>query len=560
MLQRLSSHRAVPAALYRLVFCAGLLAALAGCGGMADDPDQNGPDADHNVIGTVTFDFVPTDTSGSVAALDYGATERLPARYVVVEAVSVADQSTLASAVTDDRGRYALDVARNTNVFVRVKAKMAATDANPLAVTVADNTAQNAQWATDTDAFNTGDDAVVQDVNAGSGWTGTAYDDAARAGGPFAILDTLYRAVQKVVAVDANASFPALTVYWSPANIASTVDDPATGQIGTSHFEAADNEGDGARLFVLGKADNDTDEYDRHVIAHELGHYLQNVFSRDDSPGGSHAAGDMLDMRVAFSEGWGNAWSAIALDDPVYTDTLGLRQADGSVFDVAAGADSNAGWFNEDSVGKVLWQLDRSDAVGFAAIWGTLTTGLVESPALSGLHSFSFALAEDLPEAAATLADILADQRVVLPTDPYGTGEVNFGDPSLDDLNPIYVVREGVDPVPALCVSNARDAATDGERAGNRAGEYRYLLVNLPARPVRISVATRSTQASFTTPLIAVFDATGKVAESASDNDGSQNLVVTPALAGDHVITVTDLRLSEPGAPSARSCFDVSID
>ncbi|MEZ5459313.1 MAG: hypothetical protein R3E65_08385 [Steroidobacteraceae bacterium] len=53
----------------------------------------------------------------------------------------------------------------------------------------------------------------------------------------------------------------------------------ARGEIGTTFFTP----GTPDRIFVLGRADIDTDEFDQHVIAHEWGHYYQDNFSRDDS-------------------------------------------------------------------------------------------------------------------------------------------------------------------------------------------------------------------------------------------------------------------------------------
>ena len=59
----------------------------------------------------------------------------------------------------------------------------------------------------------------------------------------------------------------------------------------------------------------DSDEYDRHIIIHEWGHYFEDKLSRADSIGGPHGLSDRLDFRVAFGEGWGNAISAIITDD-----------------------------------------------------------------------------------------------------------------------------------------------------------------------------------------------------------------------------------------------------
>ena len=66
----------------------------------------------------------------------------------------------------------------------------------------------------------------------------------------------------------------------------------------------------------------DTDEFDQHVIAHEFGHYIENSFSRADNIGGAHGRGDKLDIRVAFGEGFGYAFSAIVLGDPVARDSF----------------------------------------------------------------------------------------------------------------------------------------------------------------------------------------------------------------------------------------------
>ena len=86
------------------------------------------------------------------------------------------------------------------------------------------------------------------------------------------------------------------------------------GEIGSSRYSA------GTGIFLVGAADQDTDEYDRHVIAHEFGHYLEHRFSRSDSFGGPHALTDQLDLRVAFGEAWGSAFAGMVTGQPVYVD------------------------------------------------------------------------------------------------------------------------------------------------------------------------------------------------------------------------------------------------
>ncbi len=125
---------------------------------------------------------------------------------------------------------------------------------------------------------------------------------------PFAILDSIYQAMKKVRDADSSAVFPKLKANWSIYNVPAGTGSEyelRSGLIGTTHFD-----GDG-NLYILGDADSDTDEYDDHVIIHEWGHYFEQSFSRADSIGGPHGSGDRLDIRVAFGEGWENAFSAI---------------------------------------------------------------------------------------------------------------------------------------------------------------------------------------------------------------------------------------------------------
>ena len=89
---------------------------------------------------------------------------------------------------------------------------------------------------------------------------------------------------------------------------------------------------------MLGDENVDTDEYDQHIVAHEFQHFLEDRISRSESPGGPHSPGDQLDLRVAFSEGFANAFSAMVLDDPVYRDSLGSPQGQGFSFQTSSGA------------------------------------------------------------------------------------------------------------------------------------------------------------------------------------------------------------------------------
>jgi hypothetical protein len=82
-------------------------------------------------------------------------------------------------------------------------------------------------------------------------------------------------------------------------------------------------------------------------------------FSRDDSPGGAHGVGEMLDPRLAWSEGWANFFSAAVRNDSVYRDSRGRNGASVLRFDVEENVPPNdrPGYWSEASVHSLLWDI-----------------------------------------------------------------------------------------------------------------------------------------------------------------------------------------------------------
>ncbi len=106
---------------------------------------------------------------------------------------------------------------------------------------------------------------------------------------------------------------PKLDVYWkagfNPAQYIYPDDDPSS--LGTvSYYVRGENE-----LYINGGvlgnvASKDTDHFDDAVIIHELGHHIEDVCGKMDSPGGAHYGLYRIDSRLAWSEGWGNFFGA----------------------------------------------------------------------------------------------------------------------------------------------------------------------------------------------------------------------------------------------------------
>ena len=150
-----------------------------------------------------------------------------------------------------------------------------------------------------------------------SGWDGTTYSETRAAGPlPFRCFMTLFK---NLLPWTQQLTFP--LKFWSPNNSAAS-GNYSEGDIGTSFYT-------NGTIYILGKEDEDSDEYDRHIIIHEWGHYFEDKLSRADSIGGPHGLSDRLDFRVAFGEGWGNAISAIITDDVFYRDSSGSQQSFG---------------------------------------------------------------------------------------------------------------------------------------------------------------------------------------------------------------------------------------
>lgn len=468
---------------------------LAGCGGgggsggtpgggpRPGDGDGNGTTI--TVTGRVTFDRVPYQTTiGS--GLNPAAAVVLPAREVVVEAVT---NGTVASTTTDANGNYSLSVPANSNSLIRVRAQMLKTGAAPTwNFTVKNNTNSDAVYVLQGDPFVTGTSNLTRDLHAPSGWTGTTYGNT-RAAAPFAILDTVYQTKQLILGAAPGAVLPPLDLYWSTdnrtANGANGFPCPDTGNIGTSFYfsDPTNTQTDGCSpgaplptgIYILGRfvsaTAGDTDEFDQHVIAHEFGHYFEDRFSRSDSIGGQHSTGDRLDLRVAFGEGWGNAFGAMALGDPQYRDSDSGTSFDFG-FDLESGTTSNEGFFSEASVGEILWDIfdttaDSGDTVtlGFAPIYAVMNDEQVSTDAFTSIYSFAAALRADNSTQSSAINALLQREEI--------SGSGAFGDTETNDggdngFGGVYRDIALNQAPQTVCSTVSANGNVDGNKLGNR--------------------------------------------------------------------------------------------
>ena len=511
--------------------------------------------------GRITFDRLPFTTQG----LDGSSPIVSPARQVVVEIIGDVTSST----TTDTDGYYVFTVPIGVNVTVRARAQMQRTGTAPTwNFRVLNNTNNDAEYVLVGTAFNVGTTNVTRDLHAPSGFSGSSYSGT-RAAAPFAILDTVYNTKQLILSAAPTSAFPPLNLYWSVQNRASASQIcPNDGNISTSFYfnnpgQIPDECGQPfpGGIYILGdygSGAGDTDEFDAHVIAHEFGHYFEDQFSRSDSIGGQHTSGDRLDLRVAFGEGWGNAFGAMSLGDPQYRDSYnGISQDFG--FNLESD-NANDGWYSEASVGEILWDLfDNATsegsvdplALGFAPIYAVMTGDQVNTDALTSIFSFAESLQSNNTGQASAIETLL-DREDIEGNDDFGAGEDNDGgDPQ---ALPVYRDITLNTPVTNLC-TNRLAGATDLNKLGNR----RFLrFVNNSTRTVAISAigAAGLGSEAAVDPDILVFRRGQLVLLGESADPNREDIPATQLAAGTYIIEVYDFELAQDSPPR---CMSVSI-
>ena len=534
---------------------------LSGCGGSSSNapapqltattaPQPVSRPSSVTLSGKLSFDYVPhTVNSG----LDFANVTARPIRGAVVEAVN-ASGTLLAQTISAADGSYSLNVDAAIDLRLQVKSQLLSSGAATWDFRVTDNTQDNQIYALQGSLASTGQNAQqTRDLHAPLGWTGQSYGET-RVAAPFAILDSVYLAATTFAQLDPAIDFPPLELRWS-VNNRTAIGDLAQGNIGTSAYHRDE---DGAAIYILGEEDRDTDEFDAHVIVHEFGHYFEHQMSRTDSIGGLHSLDDRLDARVAFSEGWSNALSAIVLDNPIYRDSSGARQAAGFSYNLESKSISNPGWFNEASIGAVIYDIVDADADGA----DNLSAGLkpvydvMRSESYRGTTVFAtiFALADglrregDLNNAA---IDRLLEAQSISGEGPNGSGEVNSG--AIRSALPVY--KEV-----ALNGAAAELCSVDDAGVFNKLGNREFIFLNLAGeQQVKLSLV-KSDGDTQRDPDFKIWRGTELVHSAASAAQG-QEVFNGRLAAGDYVIEAFDFyNINGSGSRRGDGCYTFSAE
>jgi hypothetical protein len=578
-----------------------ILAACGGGGGGGGSGPEPLPSV--TVSGAVRYDFVPA--APNCNGLNFNATIPRPIRGATVQLIN-ASGSVIDSTVSSESGAFSFaNVNANTMVRLRVRAELKRQGSPSWDVEIRDNVVDPSDpsppalgsrplYTLDGTNFNTGSTNVTRNLTAPTGWGTNSYTGV-RAAAPFAILDTIFSGIQFVLTADAVAAFAPLDAFWSVNNTSTESDDIDSGALGTSFYSRSIDS-----LFLLGDAIDDTEEFDRHVVLHEWGHYFEDNFSRSDSLGGHHALGERIDARLAFSEGWATTFATMALDNPVYCDTFAAGSSGGFTFDAESVGAGVQGWFNELSVVTMIYDLwdtndegNDSSSIGFAPIYNTMTGPQAFTEAFTSVFSFAAELRASLAPADQTFLDSQLDREAISSAglDIWGSNEINDSNdingpnPRLDVL-PVFT-DIAPDGTPLRICSNAHsdqrvDMDGNRERYGNKLSEYRYLRLAVGTQSryslVMDTVAGSASPNGFdcsdpanvddpnihmhSDPDISLWQAGQLVWLGFSCEANREETTTNTLSVGTYVLDIREFRYADPDSPQdfpEQTCFDVTV-
>lgn len=519
-----------------------------------------------DISGIISFESVGVETQEFT--LDLANLTELPARGVLVEAVN-AGGAVLASTSTDSTGRYTLTVDPNITVQIRARAKLLQDTPGSAMwdVTVLDNTNSDAEYVLAGSLQNSGAANSTRNLFAPSGSDGVSAYTGQRVAGPFAILDAVFETLILFESIDSTISFEELQILWSVDNRRINDDeevDRTTGALRSSSFTILNGV---PSITILGDTATDSDEYDEHVIVHEFGHFFQRSLSRDDSVGGSHSLTSLLDPRVSFSEGFGNAFSAIVLNDSLYVDA-GFGDDGGFAFNIELNTIGQiiendlgipaAGWYGESSVQSIILDIfdarnDGADtiSVGFEPIYDVLVSAaFTESEAATTIYSFLDALTAD-PAVSSDAITSLTDFQEFFGTGEFGEGETNDG--GVQSSLPVFPNYRVGDPAITIC---SVDDADTFNRIGNRV----LISLDVPSAGGRTITMTRISGDSDRNPNFFIFNQGQFVTSGTSQAvDTEQQFRLLPA--GRLLVDAHDdnnLELDDDDVPGD-ACYSFSV-
>ncbi len=337
------------------------------------------------ITGLASFQFRPLVYTASTKGLGDVSSQTKPIRHAEVRVFNLATNQQVQCGETDQNGNFDLELpALNTSYEVRVYSR---SFNNYLKASVMLSPDTNYVYEIK-QSFVSQSGAVTRNLVAPA--TGSLE------AGAFSILDTLLKANEFLKAqtsgcffncMDVSTGLPKVEVFWEKGfnpgvyysqNIILSFNVPGT-----------------TRLFILGGVDgdvnfSDTDHFDESIILHEYFHFIEHSTGVLAQQGGQHSGNEIIDPRLAWSEGAAQFFQGAILGVNRVLDTIGNSQGNQSlVADFSLENQENdipvlpgEGEFREFSVARLLWDYhddtpfevgDQFTKGGFLNFWSILT-------------------------------------------------------------------------------------------------------------------------------------------------------------------------------------------
>jgi hypothetical protein len=323
------------------------------------------PGATGTIRGTIRYE----DKEYGPAGFN-GTTHWKTIRYATVDVVDAASGSVLYTTATDSQGAYSvLTSPSSTQVYVRVNSAASL----PGSGTISVKDLSSNFYGVPSNPFPL----------SGAAFINISMPVSNIADGAFNILDVMTIGYEFVRDYDGMYPVSSVTAFWSAGN-----------GLGTYFCTTGDATycTGGSGIYVLSDPLGDTDEFDDDVLWHEFGHFVAYSYSRDDSPGGIHYLTDSaLDLRLAWSEGWGDFFPGAVKTWLNATNPSLLSSATGMAFTTYVDTSNNSWSFDfgnppynssyatsEVAVAKLL--TDHRAAFGMQNIWNVMTNYQASPP------------------------------------------------------------------------------------------------------------------------------------------------------------------------------------
>jgi len=424
--------------------------------------------------------------------------------------------------------------------------------------------------------------SVVQQsltVTAPDGWDASTSQlvDANRVAAPYELLAFASFEAVTVSAAAGGASWRPLTILWSVANKGGLAVPPNNYDQGTvtgsggfysSSHGSIDSSGSDSgssinedHIYLSGDQTTEAMDIYPTVMAHEMGHFAQALYSTLESPNGDHSYDDYQDFTLAWVEGSASGIAALVMNTPTQNR---LAYVSGEIIvDIVDISDNTVsgnpqswpiGWYQETTNTAMMWaaydphgSMHLSAAATLAPMFSTTWN---QAPYLNSIWAYDYLLKQANPAVAAAVDSWSAAHNIVSAgNDAWGAAEVFTGNRTAQASLPPYTtinigqtvqICSGGAPLEYNKESNVRILFLKGDGASHT------LTAQGPAGTVPVLAGFSFTAGSTLTSLSGTVPAQG-VVTYIGDCSVSYSQYSTDTAA-----------CSEPVAPPAEQCWNVT--